>query len=131
MNVATTGVIDNSQRRTYIAGAANMARGLALVQGANDQTLLVASAINAPAFAILEESTVNIGDPISAIFEGEAVAVIGAAVAAGVNLVTDASGRLVPRTASTNQNLVGRAVSSGANAGDYIVVYVNPSGYTV
>ena len=126
-NVETTGVLGEPRKRTYIAGAAGMGRGLALVQGSDDNHMVVASAPNAAAFAILEESNVNAGDVISAVYEGEAVAVIGAAVAAGQQLVTDALGRLVPATAGTNQNIVARAVSSGTAAGDYIVVYVNPN----
>jgi hypothetical protein len=126
MNVETTGVTGNPQRRSYVAAAAGMTRGFALVQGANDATLAVASAANAPAFAILEESTVYAGDAISAIYEGEAVAIIGAAVQAGQNLITNAAGQLIPATGATNQNIVARAVSSGSNAGDYIVVFVSP-----
>ena len=126
MNVETTGVSGNPQRRSYIAAAAGMTRGLALVQGANDSTLAIAAAANAPAFAILEETIVNAGDTISAVYQGEAVAIIGAAVVAGQYLVTDAQGRLVPITGAANQNVVARAVSSGSNAGDYIVVLVSP-----
>jgi hypothetical protein len=126
MNVETTGVTGNPQRRSYVAAAAGMTRGLALVQGANDATLAIASVANAAAFAILEESTVYAGDSLSAIYEGEAVAIIGAAVQAGQNLITNAAGQLVPATGATNQNIVARAVSSGSNAGDYIVVFVTP-----
>ncbi len=126
MNVETTGVSGNPQRRTYVAAAAGMTRGLALVQGANDSTLAIAAAVNAPAFAILEETTVNISDPIVAVYQGEAVAIIGAAVLAGQYLVTNATGQLIPATGAINQNVVARAVSSGSSAGDYIVVLVNP-----
>lgn len=130
-NVETTGVIGVPLKRSYLAAAATMGRGLALVQGANDNTLAVASVANAPAFAVLEESNVNAGDTISAIILGEAVAVIGAAVTAGQYLVTDAQGRLVPASGNGNQNVVARAVSSGSAAGDYIVVLINPdSGIT-
>ena len=125
-NVETTGVLGNPLARTYLAAAATMGLGLALVQGADDIHLAVAAAANAPAFAILEESNVSIGEPISAIVLGEAVAVIGAAVNAGQYLVTDSQGRLVPATGVSNQNIVARAVSSGSSAGDYIVVLVSP-----
>jgi hypothetical protein len=126
MNVETTGVLGHPDKRSYLAAAAGMLRGYALVQGANDQTLAIASVANAPAFAILEESNVNAGDTISAVFVGEAVAVIGSAVTAGQYLVTNAAGQLVPATGASNQNIVARAVSSGSNAGDYIVVFVSP-----
>jgi len=125
-NVETTGVIGTPRRRSYLAAAASMGRGLALVQGANDNTLALAAAANAPAFAILEESNVSIGDTISAVVFGEAVAVIGAAVAAGQYLVSDSQGRLVPASGNLNQNIVARAVSSGSVAGDYIIAFVNP-----
>ncbi len=124
-NVETTGVQGNPSKRTYLAGAAAMGRGLALVQGADDNHLVVASAADAAAFAILEESNVSAGDTISAVYQGEAVAQIGAAVNAGQFLSTDASGRMVPAVGSA-QNIVGRAVSSGTTLGDYIVMFVNP-----
>src|ERR1035437_3528595 len=126
MNVETTGVTGKPGKRTYIAATAAMTRGLALVQGADDNHVALASVANAPAFAVLEETNVSAGDVISAVYLGEAVAIIGAAVAAGQWLVTDATGRLVPATGDANQNLVARAVSSGSTAGDYIVVFLSP-----
>lgn len=122
--VETTGVIEGP-KRTYQAGAANLARGLAVVQGADDNHVVAAAAANANAFGIVEESTVNVGDAVSIIMSGEAVAVYGAAVAAGQYLITDAQGRLVPSAAAAD-NVVARAISSGAVAGDYGVVRIGP-----
>ncbi len=124
--VATTGVISRSgNRRTYQAGAAAMQRGLVAVQGADDQHVLIAAAAGAQGIGIVEESTVNAGDPISIVFEGEAYAVVGAPVNAGQYLVSDNQGRVVPSAAAGDQ-VICRAVSSGALANDEIVVYVNP-----
>lgn len=124
--VATTGVISGGHRRTYQAGVVNILRGYALVQGAADSQVVLATAANAPVFAIAEDSTANVGDPVSAILDREAVAIAGAAVAAGQWVISDATARLVP-TAASGDNIVGRALSSATAAGDEFVIFLNPS----
>jgi hypothetical protein len=119
--IETTGVIGNPETRTYQASAANMKRGVAVIQGASDLLVAVAGA-NAIVLGFQNEDTVNIGDPVAVTMEGEAVAIIGAAVAAGQALTTDANGHMVPAT--PGQNVSAIAVSSGAVALDFITVRV-------
>lgn len=120
-NVETTGLV-MSVVRTYMAAAAAMKRGYAIVQGADDNHAALAGA-NAQALGIQQEDTINAGDPLAVVRWGEAVAVIGAAVAAGQYLSTDSLGRLVPVTPGS-ANVVALAISSGSNAGDFIIVLV-------
>lgn len=122
--VETTGVIGSPLKRTYQAGAANIKRGTAVIQGADDNHVLPATA-NAVCLGFLEEDALNIGDPASVIETGEAVAIIGAAVAAGQYLIANAAGQLIPSTAAADQ-VIARAISSGAVLGDYITVLITP-----
>jgi len=123
--VATTGIVGHSHKRTYQATAANQLRGLGLVQGANDYTLSIGAAANAVAIGIQEESTLNAGDPLSAVLWGEATGIAGAAVTAGQYVILNAAGQLVPSTA-VGDNVVGKAISSAALAGDELIVFVSP-----
>lgn len=123
--VATTGVVGKAHTRTYQAAAANQFRGLVLVQGANDNTLATSAAANALPIGIQEETTVFVGDPVSAVLLGEATAICGAAVAAGQYVVSNAAGQLIP-SAAIGDNVVGRAISSAAVAGDEFIIFVSP-----
>lgn len=120
--VETTGVIGTPSKRTYLAKAANLKRGYAAVRDTDDNHVNVAGA-NVAVTGFIEESIVNAEDPISIITAGEFVAKIGAAVTAEQFLITDSSGRLIP-TSAAGDNIVAQAVSSGANANDYIVARV-------
>ena len=102
-----------------------MARGLAVVPGADDNHVVTASAANANALGIQEEATIAAGAPVSVIRSGEAACEYGAAVQAGQYLITNAAGQLVP-SAAAGDNVIGRAISSGSSAGDYGVVFVAP-----
>ena len=121
--VETTGSKGLTPKRTYQAGAAAMKRGLFVVQGADDNHVVIAGA-NAAAIGAIEEDTVSAGDPIAIVKNGEAVCQIGAAVSAGAWCKLDANGRLVP-SASAGDNIVAKAISSGSNSGDFIVADVN------
>jgi hypothetical protein len=122
--VSTTGLVGKRASRTYVAGAAAQGRGYVVTQGASDGAA-VTSTGNAPPLGIQEESSVNAGDPISITRDGEAYAVIGAAVNAGQYVISDALGRVVPSTA-VGDNVVGQAMSSGTTINDEIVVFVRP-----
>jgi len=123
--VATTGIVGKPHTRTYQAAAAGQLRGLVLVQGANDSTLATAAAANAVPIGIQEESTIYAGDPVSAVLWGEATAIAGAAVNAGQYVVSNAAGQLIASTA-VGDNVVGKALSSAALAGDEFVILVSP-----
>jgi hypothetical protein len=123
--VATKGVVGSPAKRSYHAGAASMTRGLAVVRGADDEHVAIAGA-NVSVLGFVEESTVSAEDPISIVEGGGFIAKIGAAITAGQALITDSSGRLVP-TAAAGDQIVAQALSSGANANDYIVAKVMQS----
>jgi predicted deacylase len=95
------------------------------VQGADDNHLATAAAAGAAAFAVQLESTINAGDPLSAVLSGEATAIAGAAVAAGQYVITNAAGQFVPSVA-IGDLVTGRALSSAAVAGDEFVLLVQP-----
>ena len=123
--VATTGVIGQSHTRTFQATAANQLRGLALVQGADDNHLSTAAAANAQVIGVQAESTLNAGDPLTAVLSGEATCIAGAAIGAGTYFIATATGQFIPSTA-IGDNVVGRAVSSAALAGDEFVGFIQP-----
>ena len=114
--VETTGVVSGG-KRSYLAGAANMARGIAVMQGADDQHVVPAIA-GAQCIGINEETATVVGEPLSIICDGEAVVVYGAAVVAPAYLISNAAGQLVP-SANQGDQVIARAVSSGSMAGDY------------
>lgn len=123
--VSTIGVTGCPFVRTYQSGVVNILRGQALVQGASDAQLVPATVANSQVIAIAQESTINVGDPLSAVVEGEAVGIAGAPVVAGQYVVTNAASQLVP-SAAVGDNVIGRAVNSQATVGGEFVVFVNP-----
>lgn len=122
--VETTGVIGEAHKRTYLAGVAGMQRGVAVMQGADDNHVVPATA-NAQCLGILEESTFNVGDAASVVDAGEAVYVAGAAIVAPAFLISNATGQLVPSAAIGDQVII-RAISSSSSAGDYGVGRLTP-----
>lgn len=124
--VATTGPIGRAHIRTYQAAAANQTRGLALVQGADDNHVAIAAAANAVVLGVQQESTSNAGDPVSAVLDGETIAIAGAAITAGQWVICTATGQFIPSTAVAD-NIAGKALSSAALQGDEFVIFVKPS----
>jgi hypothetical protein len=123
ITLATKGPIGRPEVRTYAAGAAAMGKGLAVVRGTDDNTVAIAGA-NVSVLGFIDESNINAGDDIGIVEGGEVLVPIGAAVAVGNWLITNASGQVVP-TSAAGDNIVGQALSSNSNAGDFIVMHIN------
>jgi hypothetical protein len=112
---------------TFQAQAAGQGRGLALVQGGSgDSYLATASVANSIVVGVQQEASTNAGDPIAAIELGDAIAIAGVAIAAGVYVKNTATGQFIPVTTAAD-NIAGRAKSSAALAGDEFVLFVLPS----
>lgn len=120
MAVATKGPIGSPEIRTYVAGVANIKRGLALTLGADENHAVIAGA-NAVCIGIAAEDAPSgaVGDAVAAAVAGETIAQIGAAVTAGQFLKSDATGKLVP-AAAAGDNIIAQAVSGNPNSGDFI-----------
>lgn len=114
---------EGQQGRTYLASAASQKRGTFVIQGADDFHAATAAAANADCLGVQDEDSVNAGDPIRVITGGEAVCMIGATVASGGYCKVDASGRLIPTSASGDY-IVAKAITSGVNAGDFITAKI-------
>jgi len=124
--VATRG-LSKSFVDTFQAQAAGQGRGLALVQGGSgDSYLATASVANSIVVGVQQEASTNAGDPIAAIELGDAIAIAGVAIAAGVYVKNTATGQFIPVTTAAD-NIAGRAKSSAALAGDEFVLFVLPS----
>lgn len=74
-------------------------RGLAVVYGADSLHATLAGAAGA-AIGLLEEDAESLINPVAVIEHGQAVAQIGANVAAGQSLAVNAAGQLVPAVAT-------------------------------
>jgi hypothetical protein len=122
MSVEKCGPIGSPESRTYIAGVANIKRGLALVLGADDVHAVIAGA-NGVCLGIATEDapTLSIGDAVDVAVSGETVAQIGAAVAVGNFLKAAANGLLIP-VAATGDNVIAQAISSNPASGDWVTV---------
>ncbi|QHN04420.1 hypothetical protein FTO74_14385 [Granulicella sp. WH15] len=123
--VEKTGVIDAGHlTRTYQAGVAGMKRGTAVMQGADPQHVIPATA-NAQCLGLLEEDVINVGDDCAVRVSGEAVFIAGAVLNAPAYLVSNATGQLIP-SAAIGDNVIARAVSSIAAIGDYGTAFITP-----
>jgi len=112
---------------SYIAQNAAQARGLAVIQGGSgDDYAATAAAANAVCLGVQDEASVSAGDPIGVVDLGDAVAIAGAAVAAGNFVKCTATGQFIPIT-TAGDNIVGQAKSSAALQGDEFILCVMPS----
>jgi hypothetical protein len=127
MSAVATRTIGWSKKDSFQAQNVSQTRGLALVQGGSgDNYRAVASVANSIVLGVQEESSVNAGDNIASIELGDAVAIAGAAIAAGQYVKNNAAGQFVP-VAAVGDNIAGYAKSSAALAGDEFVLFVVPS----
>ncbi|MGO8759355.1 MAG: hypothetical protein ACLQG3_14645 [Terracidiphilus sp.] len=101
------------------AAVAGYTRGLAVVYGADANHCALASALAQACVGILEEDAINVNNPCAVIEFGNAVAEIGANVAAAQLLTVNAAGQLIPAA-------VGQAVLAVALEAQ---VYVAPGSF--
>lgn len=130
MAAVATRALSKSFVDTYLAQGAAQGRGLALVQGGSgDNYLATASVANSIVAGVQAEASTSAGDPIAVVQLGDAIAIAGAAVAAGQYVKTNAAGQFIPitGTAGDGENIAGRAKSSATNAGDEFVLFILPS----
>jgi hypothetical protein len=78
------------------AAVSGYSRGLAVVYGADAYHAALASALGQACVGILEEDAINLTNPCAVIEFGQAVAQIGASVAAQQLLTVNAAGQLIP-----------------------------------
>jgi hypothetical protein len=105
----SVGTIGNKKTRPY-TGPAGTAFGIAVKQGATDGAVILVTGSGQRCIGIVEEA--------------EQVAIAGAAIVADQDLIVDATGRLIPSVTAGDQVLA-RAVTSAAAAGDEVVVQLN------
>lgn len=99
-------------------------RGLAVIYGADEYHATLVSAANADAVGILEEDAINVNNPVKVIEFGQAVAQVGANIAALQALATNAAGLLVP--AQPGQSVVAFAMEpqTYVSPGSFATVFV-------
>jgi hypothetical protein len=102
------------------AAVSGFNRGLAVAYGADAYHCALIAAAAAPSvLGLIEEDAINVNNPVSVIEFGQAVAQIGATVAAQQALTVNAAGQLVP--AQPGQPVVAIALESQ--------VYVSPGSF--
>jgi hypothetical protein len=119
----SVGTIGNKKTRPY-TGPAGTAFGIAVKQGATDGAVILVTGSGQRCIGIVEEADVSNKGLLSVVWEGEQVAIAGAAIVADQDLIADATGRLIPSVTAGDQVLA-RAVTSAAAAGDEVVVQLN------
>jgi hypothetical protein len=115
---------------TYRAQAANQGRGLGVVAGGSgDDYRGIAAGAGVQILGVQDEASAAAGDPISVVELGDAMAIAGAAIAAGNFVKVTATGQFIPvtGTAGGGENVAGWAKSSAAAQGDEFILFVSPS----
>lgn len=119
---STKGPIGNASRRTFTVDTAAVTRGYAVKRNADDHVVICVA--NDAALGIMEETTA-VGVVGSVVLFGECIGICGAAVTQGDWLKSDGNGALITSGGEDIAN-VGRAMSSTANSGDEVLVFVMP-----
>jgi hypothetical protein len=118
--VEAKGPIGPQAKESLLPTAVNgYERGLAVTYGADQYHATLIAAAAATAVGILEEDAINVNNPCSVVEFGQAVAQVGANVAALQPLTTNAEGQLVP--AQPGQPVVAIALEPQ--------VYVSPGSF--
>ncbi|MFZ5785515.1 MAG: capsid cement protein [Acidobacteriota bacterium] len=110
--------------RTANAALASPYRFVMPISGTPENVKQV-DAANAEALGLIDQKY-NQGDPVKVILGGIAIVEAGAAVAVDDKIVTDASGRGVPKgsTATTHYKVQGKALSAASAAGELFAMEV-------
>jgi hypothetical protein len=120
MALTLVGEIGNKRIRPY-TGPAGTAYGLAVKQGASDGACILPTAANQRCLGIVNETDTLQTGILAVVWEGETIAICGAAVAANDWLIANATGQLITSTAIGDE-VIARAVTSTAAAGDEVLV---------
>jgi hypothetical protein len=121
MAQALDGPVGTNRIRAY-NGPAGTGYGLAVAQGADDNSVVLPAAGHR-CLGITVEPDTNLTGLLGVARDGEVPAIIGAAVEADQDLIADAAGRLVPSVTDGDQ-VIARAITSGAALGDEIIVEI-------
>jgi hypothetical protein len=106
------------------AAVSGYERGLAVVYGSDEYHAALASVLGEAAVGILDEDALNLTNPCKVIEFGQAVAQIGASVAAGQLLTVNAAGQLVPAASGQAVIAVALEAQTYVSPGSYATVFV-------
>jgi hypothetical protein len=114
------GPIGTPRTRAY-NGPAGTSYGLAVKQGGADNAVILPTGSGQRCIGIVQETDVAQSGLLNIVWEGETIAIAGAAIAADQDLIANAAGQLIPSVTDLDPVLA-RAVTSAAALGDEVVV---------
>jgi hypothetical protein len=118
----TVGLIGDQRTRPY-TGPAGTTYGLAVKQGGSDGAVILPTGSGQRCIGLVAESDLANTGELLIIWQGEAIAIAGAAITADQDLIANAAGQLIPSVTDLDPVLA-RAVTSAAALGDEIVVQI-------
>lgn len=116
----SVGTIGNAKIRPY-TGPAGLSYGLAVKQGATDGAVISPTGSGQRCLGINAETDIANSGLLGIVWDGEVIAIAGAAIAADVDLIANAAGQLIP-SVTAGDFVLARAVTSAAALGDEVVV---------
>jgi len=116
----TVGLIGDQRTRPY-TGPAGTTYGLAVKQGGSDGAVILPTGSGQRCIGLVAESDLALTGELLIVWEGEAIGIAGAAIAADQDLIANAAGQLIPSVTDLDPVLA-RAVTSAAALGDELVV---------